>query len=156
MLCSRYETGEGKFRMSELVHLLVRPIRYVYYRILVWKLHDPTESMPFLAAGSLVVMLLAVNSLLIVEIVVIVYGFGFPVIERDLRNYVFLGVVGLAAVGLMHSAWASGGRFAELEKEFGSATRRREIARSVLFWGYITLSAVAPLALAIVWHAVHT
>jgi len=112
--------------------------------------------MPVLAAGLVVAALLAVNSLLIVEIVIIIYGLSFPVIQRDLRNYVLLGIAGLAAVGLMHSAWVSGGKFAEFEREFGSATRRREVARSVLFWGYITLSAVSPFALAIVWHAVHT
>src|SRR5438552_594616 len=77
---------------------------------------------------------LSVNALLIVEIVFIGYGLCFPVIQRDLRNYVLLGIAALAAVGLMHSAWVSGGKFTELEKEFGSATRRREIARSVLFW----------------------
>ena len=86
---------------------------------------------------------LSVNALLIVEIVFIGYGLCFPVIQRDLRNYVLLGIAALAAVGLMHSAWVSGGKFAELEKEFGSATRRREIARSVLFWGlYNTFRSV--------------
>ena len=142
--------------MSELMHLLARPIRYIYYRILVWKLHDATESTPVLAAGVVVTAVLSLNLLLIVEIVSIVCELPFPVIQRDLQSYLLLGLAVLAVVGLMHSAWVSGGKFAELEKEFGSATRRRETVRSVLFWGYLTLSAVSPFALAIAWHAVHT
>ncbi len=45
------------------MRVLFKPVRYVFYRILTWKLRDPRESTPVVAASLVTVLLLWVNLL---------------------------------------------------------------------------------------------
>jgi hypothetical protein len=139
------------------MHRTLKPIRYVFYRILMWKLSDARESTPIFVACMATSLLLFCN-VLAAFMVANVLG-GRDVLPKQRLGNVAYGVVAillLVSSWLMNSAWVADGRFAKLEKEFMSGTERRERVRIVLFWAYVILSLALPIALAIAWHAMNT
>jgi hypothetical protein len=135
---------------------ILKPIRYVFYRILVWKLRDVREDTPVLVAGLGTSLLLFLNGILAFMVINDLSGRALlPELHRGLVEYLTAAILFLTAAGVMGSAWFVNRNFDPLQQEFGVTTPTREHVRTVLFWSYIVLSAVAPLVYAILWHALH-
>jgi hypothetical protein len=139
------------------VFAILKPIRYVFYRILMWKLHDRTEQMPVLATAGVTTLLLFSNAILALMTFNDLSGRPpLPEVHRGLVEYVTGAILALAVAGVMNSAWVADGKFDQLQREFRVTTRTRENVRTVLFWGYIVFSAVTPFIYAILWPALHS
>lgn len=133
--------------------MLLRPLRYVFFRILSWKLRDPRESTPVLVASLSTIVLLFFN---LMVVTMLVNGFtGHPLLP-PLRGgpgalsalLVFCFIVGHAAI---RTAWIENARYALLRSEFHPGDSRIERRRTVLFWSYIALSVALPFLLSIFW-----
>jgi hypothetical protein len=88
------------------MHLILKPLRYVFYRILTWKIRDPRESTPVLVAGIATSVLLAFNCMLVAMVANALRG--RPLLPHDkLSNgdYVAVGLAPIAMTGLMNVAW---------------------------------------------------
>lgn len=133
--------------------MLLRPLSYVFYRILAWKLRDPRESTPILIACLSTILLLFLNLLVVT---MLVNGFRghqllppFPGGRVGLSTALLLSfAVGYSA---MRAGWVENGRYSQLDKEFQSSDARVERRRTALFWTYITLSIALPFILSIFW-----
>ena len=135
---------------------ILKPLRYVFYRILSWKLRDPRETTPVLVAGMATALLLFFNFLFAFMVANILMGHRvLPTQRLGNVEYVALGALFLMVVSMFNSAWVADGKFAELEKEFANGTPAQETVRTVLLWVYVISSAAMPVALAILWHATH-
>ena len=133
---------------------ILKPIRYVFYRILAWKLRDRSENTPVLVAAIATSLLLFVNGLLALMVINDLSGRPLlPELHRGLVEYVTAAILLLTAAGVMNSVWVAKGNFERLQQEFRVTTRRREDVRTILFWSYIVLSPMTPLVYAILWHA---
>jgi len=137
-----------------LMNLILKPLRYVFYRILTWKMRDPRETTPVLVAGIGTSVLLFFNCMLAVMVVNALRG--RPLLPQGrIGNGVYLAVA-LALIvttGLMNAAWIDKGNFARLSKEFSSQQTEHRRVRTLLFWAYVVLSGATPIVLAIAWHA---
>jgi hypothetical protein len=135
---------------------ILKPIRYVFYRILAWKLSDRRESTPLLVAGFATSLLLAFNGML--AFMVVNQLSGRPLLSklhREPVEYVITALLFLTAAGVMNFVWVANGSFVKLQEEFRPSTPTRETVRTVLFWSHILLSVVTPLVYAILWHSLH-
>jgi hypothetical protein len=47
------------------MHSIIKPFRYVFYRILTWKLRDPRAASPAMVAGGATALLLFFNGVLV-------------------------------------------------------------------------------------------
>lgn len=114
--------------------------------------------MPVFVAGLTTAMLLSINAILVVMSANVLTGrslfFHWP--SRSVELYVVVGGILLGAGSIMRSAWVSGSRFDALKKEFANSSRRREFVRTTLFWAYIALTVVLPIALAFAERRSHT
>jgi hypothetical protein len=138
---------------SILVTPMFRPLRYVFFRILEWKLHDTQENTPLLVASLGTFVLLCSNAILVT---MLVNGFmGRPLIPRVSmeRNvsYVLLAAAAIIFTRLTSKAWVENGRYQQLLREFAKTTDHHERVRTVLFWSYVLSSIVVPIALSIFW-----
>jgi hypothetical protein len=133
--------------------MLLKPLKYVFYRILAWKLRDKRESLPVLVAAGATVLLLFFNLIAAVMILNRLRG-------HDLLPDPPGGIDGLAvfllfslAVGYlaMRYAWLDKSGFVELRREFRSGGPRTDALRSALFWTYIVASGALPFILSICW-----
>ena len=134
--------------------MLLNPLKYVFYRILAWKLRDPRESTPVLVAALATVLLLLFNA---VTATMLVNGFREQALLPDFPG----GRFGLSAVvllffvigyNLMKSAWVENGRYHQLEREFQAIDQRTDRVRNALFWTYLVVSILLPFLLSIFWH----
>ena len=133
--------------------LLLKPIRYVFYRILASKLRDSTESTPVLVAGTATSVLLGFNVLLIYMLVNCVWhGKPFPKGYNSNLVYALIVLSFLALNRMMTLAWVDNGKFDDLQREFAGGDPHRKFVRSFLFWTYVVFSGAAPMVLAILWH----
>ena len=136
--------------------LLLKPIRYVFYRILASKLKDSMESTPVLVACTSTSVLLEFNVLLIFMLGNCVWH-GKPFPQGYNSNLVSALIVlsFLALNRMMTLAWVDNGKFDNLQREFAGGDPHRKFVRNILFWTYVVFSAAAPLVLAILWHKWH-
>jgi hypothetical protein len=131
---------------------LFKPIRYVFYRILTWKLNDPRESTPVLVATLGTSLLLFTNALLILMLYDDYSGREFlPSLHRTPRTYGVVAVLLASLAWPMYSAWVAKGNFAKLQREFETGARSRSSSRTIMFWSYIVLTVAVPLIYAIVY-----
>ena len=130
------------------VRILFTPIRYVFYRLLMYKLRDPQENMPVLVACLVTTLLLLINGMSAWMIV----NFGrqplLPPVDR-LTFYAIGMPVELLAYLLMRAAWVDNGNLDRLSAEFQPQGRVSEQLRAVLFWSYLCLTVALPIGLAI-------
>lgn len=140
-------------RRATLVMLLT-PLRYVFYRILAWKLREQRESLPVLVAVGITVILLFYNLLAIVMIVNRLRGKSLiPDLPGGRIGLGISLVLSLAIAYLaMRSAWVENRGRVELEKFLARGTRGDPV-RSLLFWTYIVVTMVAPFLLSILWRS---
>jgi hypothetical protein len=71
-------------------HWLLKPIRYVYYRVLIYKMRDTREVIPVMIAGYTTTLLLVFNCMLVVMTVMasrVRAGPLLPYIPRTPANY---------------------------------------------------------------------
>jgi len=135
---------------------MLKPIRYVYYRILLWKLSDRRENTPVLVAGLATSLLLTLNVMLTFMFINELSGRPpLPPLRFGLVAYLAGAIAFAAAAGAMNVAWVANGGFDKLQQEFRAAAPARESVRTVLFWSYIVLSVAAPLVFAILWRPFH-
>jgi hypothetical protein len=132
---------------------LLKPLRYVFFRVLVWKLRNPREPTPILVASLVTFLLLFFNVVGLTMIINIVMG-RRPVLPafpggRPAMAVVFLGCA-MLAYHTMSSAWAQGSGYANLVKEFEPDPRQDRI-RAALFWGYVVVSVALPPLLGVLW-----
>ena len=132
---------------------ILKPLRYVFFRVLAWKLRSPREPTPVLAASLVTCVLLFLNVLGLTMAINIVLG-RHPVLPsfpggRAALGALFLGCA-LVAHNAMSAAWAEGEGYAQLLKEFERDPRRDRI-RTALFWIYVVAPIGLPLLLAILW-----
>lgn len=134
--------------------MLSNPLKYVFYRILAWKLRDPREPNPTLVAVLATVVLLFFNA---GAGTMLINGFrGQPLLPDFPGGRIGLSVVVLLAFALgynvMTSAWVDKGRFHQLEREFQSVDPWTAKVRNLLFWIYVVVSVLLPFGLSIFWH----
>jgi hypothetical protein len=140
------------------MHWLLKPIRYVFYRILAWKLRDSRESTPVLVAGLATTLLIVLNCTLVMMCAYGLRGGGplLPTGHFGPLHYLVAAAVFFASSSLMNSVWVANEKFAKVQHEFAGGTQRRQLVRTVLFWACVVASPVLPLVFAILWHAAHT
>jgi len=135
------------------MRVLLRPMRYVFYRLLTWKLRDQRDSSPVLFASFATAILLSFNAMGVVIIVNIVRGYR-PVLPDfpGGREALALAAVaiGLLAYAAMSAAWVQDGKFSRLVEEFKPDPYRDRV-RNILFWGYFVISIGLPVVLAVVY-----
>jgi hypothetical protein len=133
---------------------ITKPIRYVFYRILTWKLRDSREALPVATAAGILLVLLDANLLAPYLLVSHLTGRStrwlseWPGIGRG-GAYVLAGVMTFGFARLLAYLWVDAGRFDQLVKEFQSSSAARLRVRTILFWSYIVLSVAFPIAVAI-------
>jgi hypothetical protein len=133
---------------------IAKPIRYVFYRIFTWKLKDPQEALPALTAGVVTFVLLYANLFASYFLFSHLSGqsttwlIDYPGIGRG-RAYLAVGLVSLGFGRLITYLWIDNGRFAQLQTEFEPASVTRQRVRTVLFWSFIILSVVFPIAVVV-------
>jgi hypothetical protein len=134
--------------------LPLKPLRYVSYRILTWKLRDPSETTPILVACIATSVLLFFNLMLAVMVINVWRGIDLlPKMHRSNLEYVLVAAMLAVAVRLMYAAWIDEGKLAILSKEFSRDPAERDSTLDLLFWGYIVFSVMSPLVFAILWHS---
>jgi hypothetical protein len=140
---------------------IAKPIRYVFYRIVTWKLKDPQEVLPALTAGVVTFVLLYANLFAPYFLFSHLNGqsttwlIDYPGIGRG-RAYVVVGLMSLGFGRLITYLWIDNGRFAQLQTEFESASVTRQRVRTFLFWSYIILSVAFPIAVAVYLRGRHS
>jgi hypothetical protein len=143
--------GAGVYRI--LMRKVLKPLRYVFFRVLMSKLRDPSEPLPILVASTVTLVLLLFNVMGLTMIINIVMGHrdllpAFPG-GRPAMAVVFVGCA-LLAYHTMRSAWAQGTGYANLVKEFAPDPHQDGI-RTALFWSYVVVSGALPVLLAVFW-----
>jgi hypothetical protein len=129
---------------------VLKPIRYVYYRVLMWRLKDGRDRTPTVTASIAVSLLLFLNAMLIGEILLTRAGRPWPNIHRDLLTYASVSGALVLLHTAMYFAWVANGRFEGLRQEFDTPSPGRQKTRSILFWSYVILSVTVPYVFAIV------
>ncbi len=133
---------------------IAKPLRYVFYRILTWKLRDSREALPVATAAFSLLVLLDANLLAPYLLLSHLTGrstarlSNWPGIGRG-GAYVLAGVITLGFARLVTYVWVDNGRFDQLVMEFQSSSAARLPVRTFLFWSYIALSVAFPIAVTI-------
>jgi hypothetical protein len=139
---------------TSLGHVLSTPIRYVFYRILSWRLRDAHETTPVLVAALLTALVLYLNALFLLMVIrAIMHSELLPALPQNTVPLYAAGLVALVAwISLASGLWVNNGGYQALEHEFGaSAGRPKGNHGTVLFWIYIAGSIIAPILMAFVW-----
>ncbi len=124
---------------------VLKPIRYVFYRILTWKLRDARESTPVFVAELLTSMLLLINGLFVFMAVNAFHGRALLPLFKRSSMYAPVTLFFGASCLLMNWLWVENGRWQSIQTEFQKQNRLPHI----LFWCYLVVSVAAPIALAI-------
>jgi len=133
---------------------ITKPIRYVFYRILTWKLRDSREALPVATAAVILLVLLDANFLAPYVLLSHLTGRStawlsdWSGIGRG-GAYVLAGVITLGFARFVTYLWVDNGGFDQLVHEFQSSSAARLRVRTILFWSYIVLSVAFPIAVAI-------
>ena len=129
---------------------LLTPIRYVFYRLLVYKLRDPGETTPVFVASLATTTLLLFNVMSATMVVNHVAG------RRDLlpslnnwTSYVVVAAIEMLGYLLIRSSWVDNGNYGRLTTEFRSRGPSGDAMRTVLFWSYLCLTVALPIGLAV-------
>ena len=130
---------------------VLKPVRYVFYRILSWKMHDSRETAPVLVAAIATTLLLLLNAMLI--FMTINAALDREILPAAKRSSLFgpVAIILIASYFAMNSAWVANGRWNRLEAEFKASGRMLR----TLFWCYIVLSIGAPFVFAVIWRSWH-
>jgi hypothetical protein len=132
------------------VNPALKPVRYVFYRILSWKLKHGHDSNPVLGATLTMSGLLILNAMLVGEVVLTRSGREWPAVHRSLPLYFGAAGALLLMHMIMYYAWVAKGRFGALQAEFDAPGPRRQTVRSISFWSYVVLSVATPIVFAII------
>lgn len=127
----------------------MKPIEYVFYRALSWKLHDEDERFPFFAAVAMVAMLRSVNALsltLVVEKIDITHGL-LPM-KPTARGLLGMALAG-GLYGLLRYLWIRDERYRVILNRFAGESRSMRMRHTVFMWTYIVISVCAPFAIVI-------
>jgi hypothetical protein len=135
--------------------LPLKPLRYVFYRILTSKLRDPSETTPVLVACIATSLLLFFN-LMLADMIINAWRGVHLLATRSGFAYVLVAVMLAVAVRLMYAAWVDDGKLAILSEEFSRDPAERNFTLDLLFWGYIVFSPISPIVFAILWHSRQT
>jgi hypothetical protein len=128
-----------------------KPLRYVFYRILSWKLKDVSEALPVLASAGILFVLLGANLVgayfLVVNLTNRPGAWLTTMLENGSRgpDYVVTALAAFAFTRLVTYAWVDNGRLEKLIREFQSAPADQERRRTILFWGYVLFSIAFPI-----------
>jgi hypothetical protein len=96
-----------------------KPWRYVYFRILMWKLRDPRETTPVLVAGMATSVLLYLNGMLVLMVSNALRGRRLlPAEHLGNIGYAEFALALIATTALINLSWASDGKLARLSDEF--------------------------------------
>ena len=136
---------------------LLKPLRYVLFRILRWKLKDSREATPFFAAGIIVALLVTLNAFVIVSVTQDIFGMTIISLTtlRALQalfpgSYLIAGLL-MAALGtLIVNQWVPGHDMTALEDEFPQREARVERRWTIGFWAYVLGSTVGLIPLALI------
>ena len=128
----------------------MKPLEYLFYRALTWKLRDKGERFPFFASVAIVAMLLSVNVATLVlagEKVDVTHS--WPVMTRGDR-----GLLGMAVWGgwclLLRNRWVRDERSRAILDQFSGESRSLRMRHTVFMWSYIVVSLCAPVAVVVV------
>ena len=133
------------------MYILLKPIRYLFYRLLTYKLRDARETTPVLVACLATTGLLLFN--LMSATMVVSYLAGRQDLLPALGRWTLYAAIAVAAwLGYvaMRAAWVDNGNYARLVSEFQTRSQVRETLRAALFWSYLLLTIALPISLAIV------
>ena len=129
---------------------MLKPLRYVFYRTLSWRRKHGRDRAAILEASISVSFLLFLNALLVGEIFITRSGRAWPIIHRDFPTYLGASGAFFLMYVAMYFAWVANGKVGNLQREFDAPSPGRQKARSLLFWSYVILSAITPIAFAVV------
>ncbi len=132
------------------MHTLLKPIRYVFYRILQFKLRDRQEPTPILVAALCTFLLLFFNAMGLMMTINIVLG-RHPILPAVPWPALAAVVLAASIVGyqIMKSAWVERDGYSNLVREFESNRQNR--VRAALFWAYIVVSVGLPVFISVLW-----
>jgi hypothetical protein len=135
------------------VHAFAKPVRYLFYRVLSWKLHDEHDLTPALTASLSTLLFLSIN----VMTVAMLWNWwlGREPLPTLPANRVALCLVVIASGAVVHRVlkrlWVDNGRYNKLVQEFETSDDTRRRVNSVILWSYIIGTAITPICVAILW-----
>ena len=137
-----------------MLHSIAKPIRYVFYRILSWKLRDAGENAPMLVAGMCTALLLWFNAMSLMML-------GNALLHREsllprlpgtrFEQYAVAALLLFAFARVESKLWVENGKLEKLVAEFECMNKGAAAVRNVSFWGYVVVSILLPIVLAVYW-----
>jgi hypothetical protein len=122
------------------MNVITKPIRYVFYRVLKWKLTiSPADPTPVFTAVGVITLLLIFN-LAAIQVVV-----------NHLTGYMVIAAAFAAMYYLTNKFWVANGHWPELCGEFEQLEKTHGVLASFFFWFYVTLSVASPIVLVLLW-----
>jgi hypothetical protein len=129
----------------------MKPLEYLFYRALSWKLRNPGERFPFFASVGMVAVLLSLNVLTLIvanDAVGREHSLPLPLTTPADRGWVGAAVWGGLYV-LLRSVWIHNGRYRAILDQFANESTSMRMRRTVYMWSYIVISVCAPFAMVI-------
>lgn len=127
----------------------MKPLEYVFYRALSWKLRDKDERFPLFASVAMVAMLLSVNVLTLIlaaEKVDVTHS----LLPTTPANRGLLGIAVLGGLyGLLRHLWIRDERYRIILDRFSGESGLMRMRRTVCMWSYVVISVCAPFAISI-------
>jgi hypothetical protein len=133
------------------MNVITKPIRYVFYRVLKWKLTiSPADPTPVFTAVGVITLLLIFNLAAIQ--VVVNHLTGRPLFGRPTdADYMVIAAAFAAMYYLTNKFWVANGHWPELCGEFEQLEKTHGVLASFFFWFYVTLSVASPIVLVLLW-----
>ena len=133
---------------SLMICIMTKPFRYIFYRIVAYRLSRPRVGSAVLSGSGTITVLLVLNLMTLR----IVYGYvtgrpGFG--EPTAVDYVLAVSVLWITWSLASRFWVDNGHWGELVHEFGSEEPGRRRRNLVVIWCYVLVSWLAPFVLAV-------
>jgi hypothetical protein len=133
------------------MNVITKPIRYVFYRVLKWKLTiTPADPTPMFTAVGIVTLLLIFNLAAIQVVINHLTSrslFGRPT-ETD---YILIVAAFAAMYYLTNKFWVANGYWSELCGEFEQLEKSHGVLALLFFWFYVSLSIASPIVLVLLW-----
>ncbi len=126
----------------------MRPLRYIFRRVLLHRMSVPTERDPALAALTATTMLVGVN-LACIGLFVAARA-NIPTASWGLMpKLAWIIALVLVVGGVQHRMWVADGRYLIVARDDPAEAPATRRFRSILIWTYVVLSVIAIPLLAI-------
>ena len=124
-------------------------LQYMLFRFLEWKKTDLQESQPLLAATFFITTLLWFNLISVVFTIEWITGSRWASAWDPSRRDLTLLVGFLSIAAAVHFAWIRNSRYEMIIEKFSSETKQERRVGSIVFWTYLLLTGLLPIAIVV-------